>query len=326
LDHAINALCQCTREAIRNGCPDVIHCHDPYAAAAALDAVGADDVPIVETVHGPVLFEADMRGANARPRYRERILHYERRAFAGVTRFIAVDSGQAAILRDEYGVDAAKITVVFNAVDVEDVRRLAEAQSALIPDARYFLVPRRLEVKTGVRYAIEALARLKRDDVQLLVAGQGPLRAELEELARMLGITQRVHFLGPVPRGELLPVFKRSAGVIIPSVPAAGVIEATALAATEAMACGTVTIASAIGGLAELITDGETGLLVPPADPDALAGAMTTALEDGKKRNHLIASATAKVEGDYSFDAWLRKTVSVYDTARKGDKVLEQHR
>lgn len=324
LDYAVKTLRERIRQALRISRPDIIHCHDPYAAAAVLDALGPDDIPIVETVHGPALLEAKMGGADALARYRQRILHYEHQAFAGAARLIAVDSGQAAIIRDGYGVDAAKIKVIFNAVDVEDVRRLADAESAIIPDSPYFLVPRRLVAKTGVGYAIEALARLNRRDIHLLIAGQGSLRAELENLARALGIAERVRFLGPVPRGELLPAFKRSTGVIIPSVPAAGVIEATSLAVTEAMACGTVPIASAIGGLAELIVDGETGLLVPPADPEALAGAMTTALENAEKRTRLIASATDKVEGDYSLEAWLIKTLHVYDEARASNPALER--
>ena len=259
--------------------PDIIHCHDVYAASVAVE-VAASAVPVVLTVHGPALYEAEMMGAEKKPRFRQMILDCERRAMAGAQHLIAVDTLEAKILREDYGVDPAKITVIFNCVDVHKLRRICESEPFFQPGGPYFLVPRRLVAKTGVRYAIEAMARLNRPDVHLVIAGDGPLRGELEQLGTSLGIASRVHFLGPVPRERLIPLFARAQAVVVPSVPASGVIEATSLAVTEAMACGTVPLASGIGGLAELIENEKTGLLVPPGDPEALAEAMRRILDD----------------------------------------------
>jgi len=306
------------RREIEAFAPDLVHCHDPYAAATAAGVIGTERIPIVETVHGPVLYEAEMVRSIRGPRHRKFILDCERRAFAAARRLIAVDSGQAAILRNDYGVDAARVTVIFNCVNVAEVRRLAAADSSFRPDEPFFLVPRRLVPKTGVRYAIEALARMPETKVHLVIAGQGPLRGELEALANSLGVAGRTRFLGSVPRAQLLPLFPRAAAVIVPSVPESGVVEATSLAVTEAMACGTIPIASNIGGLAELIDDGATGLLVPPADPDALAAAMAKALGDMPLRQRLLAGAKKKVEADYDTHAWLEKTIAVYKQAITG--------
>ena len=100
------------------------------------------------------------------------------------------------------------------------------------------------------------------------------------------------------------------------SPPASGVVEATSLAVVEAMACGTIPIASNIGGLAELIDDDRTGLLVPPGDGDALAEAMTRAADDPALRDRLIAAASEKARRDYDTAPWLARVVDVYDRAR----------
>lgn len=296
--------------------PDVIHCHDAYAGLAVHDALSSRALPVVETVHGPALYEfRQLTGVGGQPRTEALIRRCEERAFAAATRLIAVDSGQARILREDYGVDAGRISVIFNSVNVDEVRALARGDAPVAFTAPFFLVPRRLVPKTGVQFAIEALARIAQPEVQLVIAGQGPLREELEQRAAGLGLAKRVHFLGPVPRPQLLPLFARAVGVLVPSVPATGVVEATSLAVMEAMACGSVPIASAIGGLAELIQDGQTGLLVPPAEAEALAGAMTSILVDTSLRTRLLDAATRKVETEYSTEAWLTRVLSVYESA-----------
>jgi glycosyltransferase involved in cell wall biosynthesis len=320
LARALKVLGELARREIDAFRPDLIHCHDVYAASAVLRVLGTESHPIVETVHGPALYEAAQSGLDRRPRIRDAILRCEREAFAGADHFITVDSGQAEILRNDYGVQSARITVIFNSVDVDEVRRLAEPTSHLEPRHLYFLVPRRLYPKTGVRYAIEALARMPRKDVHLVVAGKGPLREELEDLARSLGVAERVHFLGSVPRSQLMPLFPRAQAVMVPSVPAAGVVEATSLAVMEAMACGTVAIASGIGGLAELIEDRQTGLLAPPGDAEALARAMMSVLEDADLHSRLVSAATEQVEKEYSRKPWLAKIKDVYQ------RVLSQPR
>jgi len=297
---------------LRNNRPDVIHCHDVFAGASALTATANDATPVVATVHGPALYEAQMGGVDKMPIYRDMILSYENKTYAGARNLIAVDTGQASILRQDYGVAPSRITVIFNAVDVDELRELSKQEPFFDPGGPYFLVPRRLVPKTGVRYSIEAMSRITDGNVHLVIAGDGPLRKELENLTKELGLSGRVHFLGAVPRKKLIPLFRPAMGVIVPSVPSSGVVEATSLAVTEAMACETIPIASDIGGLAELIQNEHTGLLVPPREPEALANALARMLEDHALRNRLIASASKKVQTDYSREVWLDRVQGVY--------------
>ena len=115
--------------------PDILHCHDPCAGFCIAAELPDHPFPVVETVHGPLLYEyRQAAGWPPHPRCEAFILHCEQAAFANADAFIAVDSGQAAILRNDYGVDGERIAVVFNAVNVEAVRTAAQAATTLVPD------------------------------------------------------------------------------------------------------------------------------------------------------------------------------------------------
>jgi glycosyltransferase involved in cell wall biosynthesis len=311
-EEQINQLANEIEEKAREFKPRIIHCHDVFAAT--LMALADNPRPIILTVHGPMLYEARQNRAH-RPKYEAQILESERLAYAKTSRLITVDTGQANILKKDYGVSCERITIIHNCIDVHAVRRLSSRDTILAPGKPFFLVPRRLVPKTGVMYAIAALSQITSSDVHMVIAGDGPLRKKLSAMAQQLGISDRVHFLGSVPRELLLPLYSRAMAVLVPSVPTNGVIEATSLAVLEAMAGGTVPIASRIGGLAEIIEDHKTGLLVEPSDTKGLAAAMISVLNDTSFRGHIIKQASNKVESEYSLPRWIGKIVSIYKIA-----------
>jgi len=111
---------------------------------------------------------------------------------------------------------------------------------------------------------------------RLILAGEGPHRANLEARAARLGIADRVRFLGPVPHTDLPALHAISDMFVMPSTDH----ETFCLAACEAMSCARPVVASRIGGLVEVVRDGETGLLAPPADPTGLAAHIGALLGD----------------------------------------------
>ena len=243
----------------------VIHCHDPLASCAALRA-RRRGVVVVQTVHGPWSKENQTGGTSRESDYGRLIAQFEREAFDGVDLLLPVDSGQAAILTDEHGVPRERICIVENAVDVDALARTPlPGPEASLP-AEYFVVPRRLVPKNGVEFAVRAMALVNWPNAQLIVAGGGPLRGSLKSLAAELGVAGRVRFLGNVTQHDLFPLMKAARAVIVPSVPACGVVEATSLSVLEAMALGTPVIGSAIGGIAEILAEPGLGFLTPPAD------------------------------------------------------------
>jgi glycosyltransferase involved in cell wall biosynthesis len=255
--------------------PDLIHCHDALACVAACNAVRsvAVSVPVVQTVHGPASREALMGGAAPGGAHVSCIRRLEQDAFGGATQLIAVDHGQADILAVDFHVPPDRITVIANGIDVAATAELSEGQAPLVMRERYFLVPRRLVKKNGVEVALRAIARLDSTTV-LAIAGDGPLRRDLERIAAALNIVDRVRFLGKLPPAVLLPLMRRALGVVIPSVPVDGVVEATSLAALEGMACGTPILVSDIGGLHEIVSHADVGFLSPAGDEAALASTM----------------------------------------------------
>ena len=134
-------------------------------------------------------------------------------------------------------------------------------------------------------------------DVTLAVAGDGPERASLERTAHDLGLDGRVSFLGAVPRDRVLRLFRAADASVLPSA-----WENFPHTVVEALAVGCPVIATAVGGVPEVVRDGENGLLVPPGDPAALAEAIERFFADADLRTRLSAAAPGSVEG-YSEEA-----------------------
>jgi glycosyltransferase involved in cell wall biosynthesis len=124
----------------------------------------------------------------------------------------------------------------------------------------------RLTAPKALGVALDAVARVP--EVELELAGDGDERSALEARAHELGLDGRVRFLGPLPRDEVLALFRRADAALLSSA-----WENFPHTLVEALAVGTPAIATDVGGVGEIVTDGENGLLVAPGDPEALAGA-----------------------------------------------------
>jgi glycosyltransferase involved in cell wall biosynthesis len=249
------------------------------------------------------------------PFYRE-IRRIEESAFASCARFIAVDRGQADILVDDFGVAREKISVIHNAVDCQEIHALSLGHSERGLPEPYFVVPRRLVPKNGVHVAIEALKLLPDGIVHLAIAGDGPLAADLRRIAEQPGLFGRVRFLGSLTRKQLLPLMAHSAGVIVPSVPYEGVVEATSLSVIESFACGVPVIASNIGGLTELIRNESTGLLFPAGDVRSLASSMLRLLQmPNSEKIRMCTSARDAALATWDMTPWFIRTSEAYGNA-----------
>src|SRR4029077_19900044 len=136
--------------------------------------------------------------------------------------------------------------------------------------------------------ALEAVAGA--DGVQLVIAGEGPDREPLEGRARELGVAERVRFIGAQPREHVLELFHAADAAILSSS-----WENFPHTVVEALAVGTPVIATDVGGVAEVVRDGENGLLVPAGDASALADAVRRYFTDDGLRSTLRTAAAASV-------------------------------
>jgi glycosyltransferase involved in cell wall biosynthesis len=142
----------------------------------------------------------------------------------------------------------------------------------------------RMTAPKALGVALDAVADVP--EVDFVLAGDGDERAALEQRAQELGLDGRVRFLGSLPRDEVLALFRRADAALLSSA-----WENFPHTLVEALAVGTPAIATAVGGVTEIVTDGENGLLVPSGDPAALAAAIRRFLADDQLRARLTAAA-----------------------------------
>jgi glycosyltransferase involved in cell wall biosynthesis len=147
----------------------------------------------------------------------------------------------------------------------------------------------RITKQKSLGVALDALARV--EDVSLLVAGDGPDLPDVRLRAAQLGLDGRVRFLGPVGRDEVLELFRAADASLLTSS-----WENFPHTVVEALAVGTPVIATRVGGVPELVRDGENGLLVPPGDVDAVASAVRRLVGEPGLRDRLAAAAARSVE------------------------------
>jgi glycosyltransferase involved in cell wall biosynthesis len=156
-----------------------------------------------------------------------------------------------------------------------------------------------------------AAARAEVPDLELDVAGAGPLEHELRAQVAALGLDGTVRFLGQVPGA--VEVMERSCAVVVPSLG-----EGFGMVALEAMERGRAVVASAVGGLPEIVADGETGLLVPPGDVDALAAAFVALARDPERLRVLGSAGRARALREFSQERCTDRTAELYAAVLSG--------
>jgi glycosyltransferase involved in cell wall biosynthesis len=224
---------------------------------------------------------------------------------------IAVSDATKRIMIEIEKVPADRITVVYNGMEplreprpggVEELR--AEFG---IGDEPICLMIGRLHEEKGHRYLFTALAELNRrgQRVTALLAGDGPQRAQIEAQARAAGVLDQLRFLGR--RADVPELIALSSLVVLPSL-----AESFGFAALEAMSLGKPVVAFATGGLAEVIADGESGLLVPQGDAAELAEAMNAVLSSQELAQRLGQAGRKRVE-QFTFQRMMEGYENVYD-------------
>jgi glycosyltransferase involved in cell wall biosynthesis len=162
---------------------------------------------------------------------------------------------------------------------------------------RYILCVAHLKAYKGIDVLLRAFKRLSSadDSVRLVLAGDGPLRVELEELASSLGIADRVEFRGTQTASEVPTLLRGCELLVLPSRE-----EAFGIVLIEAMACKTPVVASAVGGIPEVIEHEVTGILVEPDDPDRLADALARVLTDTALKRTIAENGYARMLDRFS--------------------------
>ena len=222
-----------------------------------------------------------------------------RRRLLRATRTVALRRAERVLVPSAYlrgiargwGLAPERVRVVPNpAPELPQLPSREEARAALGVTGPALATAGRLTAQKALPDALQAIARVPA--VELLVLGDGSERPALERDAETLGVSDRVRFLGAGTRDDVLRLFRAADAVLVTSA-----WENLPHTVLEALAVGTPVIATAVGGIPEVVVDGENGLLVPPHDVDAIAAAVARLVREEDLRRALAAVAPGSVDG-----------------------------
>jgi glycosyltransferase involved in cell wall biosynthesis len=288
---------------------DIIHDVQGLGYGALL--IKANGLPIVANIHHPLQVDransirqahtlsGKFKWARFYPFWMQEIV--ARR----IDRVITGSENSAQSIAREFRLPREHIAVVYDGVDTDTFRPLE------VPKERgsILYVGNSDDRNKGARYLLEALALLKdrRDGFHLTVVDR-PTAWLVPTLARELGIEDRVTLTGRLERDELVRRYNAAEVFVSPSL-----YEGFGLPAAEAMACGAAVVATTAGAFPEVIEDGKSGLLVPPRDAEALAGAIDRLLSEWVLRRRLGREARQRIADHFSWRETALRTQALYE-------------
>jgi glycosyltransferase involved in cell wall biosynthesis len=288
---------------VRTERPDVVHAHSSKAGVVARLARLAQ--PRLPLVYSPHLYA--FAGSFERQVERYAYRSIERILAPAASRVISVCEAEARLARSIGPSD--RVRVVYNGIaptaseGPADPRLLELAELGPVVGALSHLHRRK-----GLETLIDATPRVldRHPRVQIAIVGEGPERDALRTRATSRGVATAVHFLGP--SSDPISVLR---GMRVFTHPTWA--DAYPYVILEAMSVGVPIVASDVGGIGEAIVDGESGVLVPPRDVEALADGLTTLLDDPGRSSNMGLAARARLERRFTLAAMVEATITVYD-------------
>ncbi|MBA2303050.1 MAG: glycosyltransferase family 4 protein [Acidobacteria bacterium] len=280
--------------------PDVVHAHDPHAVAMSALALSMSTQPKRAPLVAARRVDFRLKG-NALSRWK----------YDQVDRFIcASDAIRRMVVSD--GIPEARTVTVHEGIDLA---RVAAAVPAALHEE--FWLPHgspvvgnvaALVAHKGQKHLIEAAALVVRQvpDARFVIAGEGDLRETLEHLIKHLALEKHVILAGFRP--DILAIHKAFDIFAMSSI-----TEGLGTSILDAMACGKPVVGTTAGGIPEVIIDGQTGILVPPRDHQAMADAIVRLLKDEGLRARMGDAGLSLVSAQFSAERMVTDTLGVYE-------------
>jgi alpha-maltose-1-phosphate synthase len=290
---------------------DVVHAHTWYADMAALWVSQLYRIPLVVTLHSmePLRpWKADQLGSGYLVSS-----WIEKTAVEAAHRVIAVSHKMREDILAHFGADPDRVVVIHNGIDPGQFKRTErrDALDRLGVRPPYVLFVGRITDQKGIFHLLEASRQLPAG-VQVILCASAPDTPEIEvRLRRAVAELPNVRWINEmVPVDVVTQLYSHAAVFACPSV-----YEPFGLINLEAMACETAVVASAVGGLLEVVEDGRSGLLVPPGRPDALAEALNRVLADPGLARAMGQAGRRRVEAAFAWASIAERTEQVYADA-----------
>ncbi len=294
---------------LRHGSYDIVH--DNQSLSWGVLQLQRAGVPVITTVHHPITSDRDLALA-ATTTWQERLLirrwhaflRMQTRVARQLEHLVTVSHSSRRDIADAFGIDAARIHVVHNGIDIDDFRPLPHVprQPGVIMATASADAPLK-----GLAVLLDALARVRRQmpDVRLELVGRPKPNGPTEHQIARLGLADVIRFHHGIDTTAIRELYARASLAVVPSL-----YEGFGLPAGEAMACGVPVVSSDGGALPEVV--GDAGLLVPAGDPEALAGAITALLADAGERERLGRAGRMRIEQQFSWHTAARQMVALY--------------
>lgn len=291
---------------------DLLHSHGYFADICALPSARLCRIPALSTCHGFINTDWRLQLYNRLDIWALRLCG----------RVLTV-SKEIRNRLEERGIDKERIRVVTNAVSIptltaqnDDGRRCFQRQHGISPDEFVFVYVGRLSEEKGLLYLLDAFSELIRTGTRarLVLIGDGPQRQMLEQRVAELDLERQVSLTGF--QKQIPPWLAVSDCFVLPSL-----TEGTPMVLLEAMAMEVPIVATGVGGVPDVITDGLNGLLVPCASAEALRDGMSRIIADPELREKYRHEARKTVESRYSIQPWCDKILRFYqDVCRAEDQ------
>lgn len=299
------------RRLLAHGRCDVVH--DNQCLGYGLLLMKRLKIPVVATIHHPVSIDRKMDIAQAgslRSKFKMlrwySFLTMQRLVSRRIDRVIAVSNSSAEETTRSFKVSPDRLRVVYNGIDSELFKR----DDSIRREPNSLIVVRGEGPIKGLHYLLRALQLLKDEmEVNLTLVGNPPANGKFPaSLVRECGLEGRVNYTGKIGAEELVRCYSAAEVAVVPSL-----YEGFGFPAGEAMSCQVPLIATKAGALPEVTgEDGEAGMLVPPADSAALAGAIRRLLGDELLRKKMGQAGRKRVERNFTWRQAVEKTVEVY--------------
>jgi glycosyltransferase involved in cell wall biosynthesis len=298
------------RHYVRSGAVDLVAGHFALYLAPVLDTLG--NTPLVVHFHGPWAQESDVEGQSRRAILAKKAV--ERFVYRRADRFIVLSNAFADLLVREYGAAHGRIRIVPGSVDLDRFtgrfsKNAARAALGWPAERPILLSIRRLIARVGLDRLVEAMKTVRQavPEVLLCIAGRGPLEGALRKQIAEAGLKDNVRLLGFLP-DEDLPVAYRAADINV--VPTAA-LEGFGLTAAEALASGTPSMVTPIGGLPEVVSGLSPDLVFASCKTDDLAAGLIAALR-GDTALPDSGECRAYAETHFSNGLAAQRTAAVY--------------
>jgi starch synthase len=290
---------------------DVVHAHTWYADMGALWISTLHRIPLVVTLHSmePLRpWKADQLGSGYLVSS-----WIEKTAVESAHRVIAVSHKMREDILAHFNADPSRVVVIHNGIDPDLFKHTdrREALDRLGVREPYVLFVGRITDQKGIFHLLEAVPQLPAG-VQVVLCASAPDTPEIEErLRRAVAGQPNVKWINEmVPVDDVTQLYSHAAVFCCPSV-----YEPFGLINLEAMACETPVVASAVGGILEVVEDGKTGLLVPPANAEALAAALNRVLGNPALGRWMGQAGRRRVEEHFAWASVAERTEQVYADA-----------